>query len=343
MKKITLYFMLLCGLVLTAQNNSLHFDSVDDTVDLQQNFAFEATDSFTIEAWIKLDVNSNVQQIISKLGYANNNYTGWGFQLVDGLLSGYVTEVWFVNTRYVEGTQVLAVDTWYHVAMTYNDDQTITLFINGVEEPLSFEDYAGTVADISIDAPTQIGSYEGSGFPGEYFRGSMDDFRIWDVAKTPSEILASYTTEISGTEPNLIGYYKMDINNSSCDVQDCSTNQFHGTRIGSAGPNDVPQFSENVPPIDDLACGSETSCELGISDIEAIRFSIVPNPSSSVISISGIELVNTNVRIYNTNGIVVLEEDLINNSMNISNLSKGVYFVSLTINGTEITRKIIKN
>eukprot|EP00493_Phyllostaurus_siculus_P011138 UN11295 len=82
-KRLLLSLTIILSTVSIAQNNSLHFDGVDDSVDLQQNFSFEATDSFTIEAWIYIDKLGSFQQIISKLRSGNQSFRGWGFQVTN--------------------------------------------------------------------------------------------------------------------------------------------------------------------------------------------------------------------------------------------------------------------
>ena len=68
MKKITsLFIMSLVFLTGIAQNNSLQFDDLDDYVRLGDNFEFSHTDSFSVEAWVKVGITDQ-QQIISRIG-----------------------------------------------------------------------------------------------------------------------------------------------------------------------------------------------------------------------------------------------------------------------------------
>ncbi|NER30695.1 MAG: LamG domain-containing protein [Symploca sp. SIO1C4] len=41
----------------------------------------------------------------------------------------------------------------------------------------------------------------------EYFRGSIDDVRIWNRARSKAEIKADYQRRLQGNESGLVGYY----------------------------------------------------------------------------------------------------------------------------------------
>jgi hypothetical protein len=344
MKKITLLFAFMALTVVTVgQNNSLHFDGVDDYVELGQNFAFTPTDAFTIEAWIKIDA-IGLKQIISKLGIEQNTFRGWGFQInAAGNLSGYVSSEWDVHSRFVRGVTVFGDDLWHHVAMTFDGADTILLYIDGLEEPIGFENTVGSLTSIATTSNTHIGNYDGNGNPGEYFDGNMDELRIWDTERTPAEILNNYNTELGGAEANLIGYYKMDVPNSTCDVEDCNSNEAHGERNGPNGSNDLVQFSEDVPVIANVACGVTSDCQLlGNADHTNLLFSVYPSPATDYVSFGGIDLNGSEVQIFNSLGSRVSTQQVENNSVDVRILTTGLYYLSFEWDNKAIIRKIVK-
>jgi len=343
MKKITLsIFLVMITFHAFGQNNSLNFDGADDYVELGQNFAFTPTDAFTIEAWIKIDA-VGLKQIISKLGVEQNTFRGWGFQINSaGNLSGYISSEWDVHSRFVEGTIVFGDNLWHHVAMTFDGADTILLYIDGQEETISVENIDGTLTTIETTSNTHIGNYDGNGNPGEYFRGNMDELRVWTGVRTPTEIADNYLTELGGTETNLIGYYKMDIPNSSCDVQDCNANEAHGERNGFNGANDSPQFSDDTPSLTDIACGATIDCVLGAEDSPFLSLILSPNPTEGLIGIAGVEIIGTTVEIHNALGSVVGSALVSNKTIDISSLPAGLYFITLKVDTNKVTRKIIK-
>ena len=344
MKNFTLsLFLIMMTFHLIGQNNSMNFDGVDDYVDLEQNFAFTPTDAFTIEAWIKVD-DVGLKQIISKLGVEQNTFRGWGFQINSaGNLSGYVSTEWDVNSRFVEGVTVFGDNLWHHVAMSFDGADTILLYIDGQEETISVENISGTLTTIETSSNTHIGNYAGNGNPGEHFRGNIDDLRIWSGVRTPTEIADNYLSELSGTETNLIGYYKMDIPNSTCDVQDCNATEAHGERNGFNGANDTPQFSDDIPALTDVDCGATIDCMiLGIDDPALLNLTLSPNPTSGLITIAGVEVGAIKAEIHNALGSVVGSALVANQTIDIASLPSGLYFITLEFDTYKVTRKIIK-
>ena len=344
MKKITLsLFLGLMSVIGFAQNNSLNFDGTDDHVELGENFGFEATDSFTIEAWVKTD-QLGFMQVVTKLGIEENTFRGWGMQISDfGTISGYVTTEWFAHFRYVEGTAFVSDGAWHHVAMVFDGADTILLYVDGQPDAISDQSVIGTMSTIQTFSTTHIGNYDGNGNPGEYFTGNIDEVRIWDTARTPAEILDNYDNELAGTETNLIGYYKMDVPNSTCDIEDCNSNEAHGERKGANGANNMVQFSDDVPAIDDVACGATIDCQvLGLDENTAAMLSVFPSPASNMVSFSGLDLNGANISIYNVLGSLASTQSVENNSIDVSSLNSGLYFLSFDWEGQTITRKIIK-
>ena len=83
-----------------------------------------------------------------------------------------------------------------------------------------------------------------------------------------------------------------------------------------------------------------------ISDIEdninmQIQIDIYPNPVKDILNI-GSDLDLGNYKLLNTFGQVIKTGVLAGKQVSISNIQAGVYFISLEINGQEITKKFIK-
>lgn len=344
MNKFTITLLLaFISLISYAQNNALSFDGTDDHVELGQNFDFTVTDSFTVEAWVKIAVQQQ-QQIISKIGDETGNIRGWGFQITpDGLLSAYVATSWSSDMEYVAGVTSIADNEWHHVAMTYNGSNTLSLFIDGTPEPLGNIFSSGSLTTIETTAATNIGSADYNGNRTSFFNGNIDEFRIWDDRRTQSEIQSNFQSEMTGFEENLVGYYKFDDPSSSCDIQDCSPSLAHGTRSGAAGTNNLPQFSSEIPVISDVACGAVIACELSSEDFSLEReVSLTPNPTYGILSLIGPSINTAEVNMYNATGALVRAKTILNNSLDISDLTAGIYFIEFKIDQKRIVKKVIK-
>src|SRR6185436_15529048 len=95
----------------------------------------------------------------------------------------------------VESPRMLLNNRWYHVAGVF-DGSKMKLYING--EMVS-ETYATLINASS--APLVIGNG---------FEGVIDEARIWNVARTSSDILTTMTSSLTGSEPGLVAYYKFN-------------------------------------------------------------------------------------------------------------------------------------
>lgn len=177
---------------ITANNagggQALAFDGVDDRVDLP--FAFSG--SYTKEAWINTNTLTNFPNILS-----GNASSGTALFLNNGrVAAGHGP-----GFAQIVDPAVLTTGTWYHVAVTYDvSTGVMNLYKNGalVGTASSVPNYNETIQ--------QIGSFSG----GNFFNGSIDEVRIWNVARTGAQILANYNCALNGTEAGLLAYYNFN-------------------------------------------------------------------------------------------------------------------------------------
>ena len=103
-------------------------------------------------------------------------------------------------------------NTWTHLAFV-NDGSNTTVYINGVA--------SGTIAGafntgvsgnaLTVGAATDPGAGEGS------FAGGIDELRIWNIQRTPSEILTNINNTLTGAETGLVGQFTFDEGNPGID------------------------------------------------------------------------------------------------------------------------------
>jgi hypothetical protein len=87
------------------------------------------------------------------------------------------------------GSAALSVNTWSHLAATY-DNATLHLYVNGVS--VAATPLTGPLQ--TSDMPLRIG---GNTIWGEYFRGQIDDVRIYSRALSAAEIQTDMATPVS--------------------------------------------------------------------------------------------------------------------------------------------------
>jgi hypothetical protein len=206
----------------------LNFDGTNDYVALPTtaNNIPAGNSNYTIEAWIN-PAQFGPKHIVS-WGDNGQQYRMNTFRLnVNGPNNGLVNDWWgsalTVNYPFV-------ANTWYHVAVTY-DGTNRKIYVNGViptggqDTPPANTHNVGTTSNVTIGVVGSITS--------TYFKGGMDEVRIWNVARTAAQINASKNCELQGNETGLVTYYKFNHGLSAQNNSAISTL----TNAVSGGPN----------------------------------------------------------------------------------------------------------
>ena len=257
----------------------MNFDGTDDYVQTTFSGVFGTTPR-TFEAWIKLPVAPNGTECITDYGLnavgSRNTFIVNGSGFI-GYISGGT------NANITATVATVPIGSWVHVAFVY-DGTNGFLYQNGVQ--------VGTGSLTTVNTPTGATDFRvGQRVPGGSipFNGNIDEVRVWNVAKTQADLQASMNTELTGNEASLVYYAKFDEVGASCDIVDCSPGQHHGTRLGTSGANNLPQFSTDVPAITDVACTTPlVGCTLAamcsvdgisVSNISACNNQNTPDPS----------------------------------------------------------------
>ena len=134
---------------------------------------------------------------------------------------------------------------WVHVAIVWDGTALIT-YVNGV---------ARITTPMPTDKPlaTLAGLFYVGCLPLNFscFNGLFDELRVWNVARTPAEIMANYTKAVVGNEPGLVGYWKFDDAPGSTTAADSVTTAGHTAHAGvlmSATDAGAPTFVTPDPP-----------------------------------------------------------------------------------------------
>ncbi|NIP24127.1 MAG: DUF1080 domain-containing protein [Phycisphaerae bacterium] len=159
---------------------ALDFDGTDDFVSIPNEGDFDITGSITVTAWIRVNsFTRSWQAIVTKgdrawrLHRANDtNSLGWA---CSDLSRQEVGDLY--------GKMAVNDDRWHHVAGVYDGTKTC-LFVDG-----TLDASEKTTRTISVnDYPVLIG--ENAQHRGRFFRGLIDDVRIYDRALSVDELRA---------------------------------------------------------------------------------------------------------------------------------------------------------
>ena len=213
----------------------LNFDGTNDFITAAP--AILANQSFSTEFWAKKASNGTHSGIISQgleigipdldISFKSNNKFSFG--TFSGNLDSNATITDF---------------DWHHWAVTYDaNSNTQKIYLDGVLD--------NTIVNVA--------DYVGSGFlnigkslsTDSYFNGSLDDVRIWNVARTAEQINGSKNCELQGSETGLVAYYKfnqgLDAANNTAITTATATTGSGGTLSGFTLTGATSNFLSGSP------------------------------------------------------------------------------------------------
>jgi PKD repeat protein len=159
----------------------LLFDGTSGKVTIPDSASLRLSTAMTLEAWVKPStVDGKWRDVIYK---GNDNYYLSASSTNGGKPAGRAG----LNKLY--GPATLPINAWTHIATTY-DGTTLRFYVNGGQVSS-----AGVSGGITTSAnPLQIG---GDAIYGQYFRGVIDEVRIYSRALSPLEIQTDMNTPIA--------------------------------------------------------------------------------------------------------------------------------------------------
>jgi hypothetical protein len=177
------------------RGQAFRVDGYSSYVSIPDSPSLSALGSFTIEAWIKMDAGTAPDSgaIVSKDGPASgesdDEYAVWiGAQslptsYVGGVVcqSGPVWE-WFPGDP---PQSPLTKDTWYFVTAVLDAGSAIRTYVDG---QLVFERPTSIVANWDTPQPVYIGTLWSPNQPAYWFKGLIDEVRIYNTALSQQDI-----------------------------------------------------------------------------------------------------------------------------------------------------------
>lgn len=157
---------------------------------IRTDSSFSLNDSFTFEAWVKpselFAYHTIAQQGDFILAIQPSKKVVFKSGSTDSIIS----------------TTVLDTGKWYHIAAVHTGNQA-RLHVNGV----------GNTATSSTQAFNQnrmvVGASLGSWYTN-YFKGALDEIRIWDAALDSQKLADGATQQMVGNESGLLHYYRFN-------------------------------------------------------------------------------------------------------------------------------------
>jgi hypothetical protein len=260
MKKIFVLILILVSIQIPKASanvlagNAILFDGLDDFVRIPDAPHLDGMTSLTIEAWFCPLNPQGVNPIVWKSDggdiYTDRSYE---LQLPNSHNQAYVsffsgTSGW---TELSKNEMQLMTNQWIHVATTYDSINGIAqLYMNG-QLAVSVNSQAGgspiseairnSNQDLFLGAA--FGYYLEGG--GTFTYGLLDEVRMWNYARSESQITQNFNRLVNPAENGLIGYWNFDESLGSQYVNDLSLYQNNGIVEGAIRvPSTVPIVPE---------------------------------------------------------------------------------------------------
>ncbi|WP_414566348.1 MULTISPECIES: LamG-like jellyroll fold domain-containing protein [unclassified Anabaena] len=208
---------------------ALTFDGQDDYILLGKKPEFKIEKEITLEAWVYCQKQRRRAGIISNVFDTNTTESGYGI-LLDGKSGVFFALKTSSKRIQYFGSKVdsLKLNQWNHVAVTYDGEQ-MKLYLDGVEIAAKSSSDSGINYEPENDL--LIGTYKDNNetYP---FLGKIAEVRLWQVARTQSEIKENMHQSLMGNELGLVGYWPLNEGSSNI-THDLTKNANHGTINGA--------------------------------------------------------------------------------------------------------------
>jgi len=216
------------------RNSALSLDGDGDYMEVPYNPALDLTNSLTLSAWIfgnNYEINDLIVHKINAYGISirdNGELSLTLSQNPDG--SSWAT----FSSNFVP-----PVDEWYHFAVTYDiSAQEVRFYIDGILN--NTESYNDVIAN--SDGALFIGGFG----DGQQHQGQIDEVRIWNIARTQSQIQSTMNDTLlaeyySIVDSGLVANWRFDLledlginGDGPDDISNHSSFHSHGDLFGDA-------------------------------------------------------------------------------------------------------------
>ena len=215
--------------------NALQFDGSTNYVDMGNpaDHHLDLGTNATLEVWVKFDAvpSGSFATFMTKdagsgslnkwiFGYANN-YGGISNATMFQIYTTGRGSVFLHSNNWTP-----TVGQWYHIAVV-KAGNNYTFYLNGVANGTT----STTIAVPQVASDFLMGQAEG----GFRMQGALDDARVWNIARTTTDIQSDFNQELVGNEAGLVGYWKYDEGNGTI-AHDSTANGSNGTINGNVSP-----------------------------------------------------------------------------------------------------------
>lgn len=278
-----------------AQNYGLDLDGTNDKIGVVDATSLNPTTALTVEAWINADTwKSTVWAGVIVGKQSTSPDRGYCLSVGENGKAEFtvaVANAWVAATS----PAVMGLNSWYHVAGVF-DGSSVKIYING-----ELQASTATSGVISPSTGTVMYIGENPTWSGRYFDGTVDEVRIWNVARSTADIQSAFAAELASIPAGLAAYYKMN-ENTGTTVYDATTNANNGTMLNMDAATDwVPGFIVSPNDVGVVGIARPSLMGTGFSGAETISVEI---KNFGTAPISGFDVM------YSLNGGAAVSENV---------------------------------
>ena len=220
--------------------NALSFDGVDDYMVVTNFGSAMPTNEVTVEFWQRLAVTNRIHRVFGLVTDDPANR----FMFEDRDDGSFLWDFGNISSsgRLWSGKNLAVTNSWQHIALVAQVGTTnyMAIYCNGVLK----------TNKSSADAFAPYSSHLFMGYrPDVRLYGQLEDFRIWNRARSQAEIQEDMCHPLTGTESNLVAYYRFD-EGSGTTPFDATDNHLDGTLV-----NGPVWTNSTIPPFINLNAG----------------------------------------------------------------------------------------
>jgi uncharacterized repeat protein (TIGR02543 family) len=246
-------------------NNYIQFDGADDYIKIPHIEQYQ-TASFTLEAWFQWDpdyfINGTGDNLDKVQFIVGKGFEQFEIHTEGGSGENGIRFIPLPRSSIVDDTPDAYHDVldviqpgWFHVASSWDfNTKTVRVYVNGVQQEIyhwntamTERTNAGLNPSVNLDQPEVnpftsnlhpllIGARSNTivdGVPDMFFKGKIADVRFWNIVRDGESIDADKNKQLSGTEPGLMGYWKLNEADGTIAL-DSSTNHNDGDLMNGA-------------------------------------------------------------------------------------------------------------
>ena len=199
------------------------------------------TASWTIEAWFRdetaaVGYNHARARIITNGDTANAEVPYFMDitlnQLFVGRRVGGASQVIGYNLA----TNGVSHNAWHHAAASFNSATgRLTLYLDGAQVAQS-----AVLGGASLGNTNPVSIGRNGGATANAWVGKLDDVRVWNVARTQSEISSNFLSELSGSPAGLVGNWRFNEGAGAIAADSAGAAQDAALQAGAAFSADTP-------------------------------------------------------------------------------------------------------